>query len=71
MNIWQGFIAAVVARKKWSMKRLASEVGLSQQALSDINCGRSAEPRGMAAVRLYQLHQRLPSSARSKVAATD
>lgn len=35
---------------------LAKRVGLSVQALSDIKNGRTTEPKGMAAVRLHDLH---------------
>jgi len=35
---------------------LAKRVGLSAQALSDIKAGRTTEPKGMAAVRLHDLH---------------
>ncbi|NID06625.1 helix-turn-helix transcriptional regulator [Luteibacter jiangsuensis] len=40
----------------WSLTALASAIGCSPQALSDIKQGRSQEPRGMAAVRLHHLH---------------
>jgi transcriptional regulator with XRE-family HTH domain len=43
----------------WSLTRLGNEIGLSPQSLSDIKQGRSKEPRGMSAVRLYLLHLKI------------
>ena len=42
----------------WSLTGIATAIELSPQSLSDIKQGRSKEPRGMAAVRLFQLHKR-------------
>ena len=42
----------------WSLTRISAEIELSPQALSDVKQGRSKEPRGMAAVRLHELHAR-------------
>lgn len=39
-----------------TLAKLSRQVGLSAQALSDIKTGRTAEPKGMAAVRLHSLH---------------
>jgi transcriptional regulator with XRE-family HTH domain len=41
----------------WSLTELGKAIGLSAQSVSDIKCGRTAEPRGMAAVRLHRLHE--------------
>jgi transcriptional regulator with XRE-family HTH domain len=41
----------------WSLAGIAERIGLASQSVSDIKQGRSAEPRGMAAVKLYRLHQ--------------
>lgn len=49
-----------------TLTEIASAIGLSPQALSDIKQGRSKEPRGMCAVRLYELHtDRCPSPKRA------
>ena len=42
----------------WSLTKIAEAIELSPQSLSDIKQGRTTEPRGMAAVRLFQLHAR-------------
>lgn len=41
----------------WSLTGIGQAIELSPQSLSDIKQGRSKEPRGMAAVRLHQLHE--------------
>lgn len=41
--------------KGWTLTALAAHVGLSISALSDIKQGRTKEPLGMAAVRLYEM----------------
>jgi len=55
MKPWSERIADL-QRAGWSLTALASVIGCSPQALSDIKQGRSQEPRGMAAVRLHNLH---------------
>lgn len=40
----------------WSLTSLGYEIGLSPQSLSNMKQGRTFEPRGMAAVRLYKLY---------------
>jgi transcriptional regulator with XRE-family HTH domain len=55
MKPWSERIADL-QRVGWSLTALASVIGCSPQALSDIKQGRSQEPRGMAAVRLHNLH---------------
>lgn len=42
----------------WTLTDLAKEVGLSTSAVSDLKRGASKSPRGMAAVRLHELHAR-------------
>ncbi len=41
-----------------SQGEICDEVGLKPSSLSDIKNGRSAEPRGNAAVKLNDLHKR-------------
>lgn len=42
-----------------SLKEIADDVGASQQAISEVKQGRSKEPRGMVAVQLHALHDRV------------
>jgi len=49
----------------WSLTAIANAILLSPQSLSDIKQGRSKEPRGMAAVRLWELHKRETRQARA------
>lgn len=42
----------------WSLTRLAGEIGLAVSSVSDLKNGLSKEPRGMAAVKLHELHGR-------------
>jgi len=42
-----------------SLTEIAADIGMSQSALSEVKQGRSKEPRGMAAVRLHELHARV------------
>lgn len=39
-----------------TLAQIGEAVGLSPGAVSDIEQGRTAEPRGMAAVKLHDLH---------------
>ena len=47
---------------------ICDEIGLKPGSVSDIKCGRSAAPRGMAAVKLFSLHQKHCSGAPQKAA---
>lgn len=67
MQTWSQRVIALEAAG-WSLTRLSKELGISQQALSDIKQGRTIEPRGMAAVRLHSLHEEL---AKAEPAATE
>lgn len=55
MKTWSERIADL-QRDDWSLTDIASAIGCSPQALSDIKQGRTKEPTGMAAVRLHNLH---------------
>lgn len=55
MKPWSERIADL-QRNGWSLTALGKAIGLSPQSLSDIKHGRCNEPRGMAAVRLHELH---------------
>ena len=52
-----------------TLTEIASRVGLSVSALSDIKNRRSREPTGMVAVRLHSLWKRLPAAVRQAEAA--
>lgn len=54
MKTWAQRIADLEA-SGWSLSAIGLHIGLSPQSLSDIKQGRSKEPRGMAAVRLYAM----------------
>jgi hypothetical protein len=58
MTTWSQRVIELEAAGR-SITAIAAEVGMSQQALSDVKAGRSKEPRGMAAVRLHALHSAL------------
>lgn len=58
MDDWSLRITALEAAG-WSLVDIAKEVGLSTSAVSDIKRGASKAPRGMAAVRLHALYERL------------
>lgn len=45
--------------KGWSLKKIGDEISLSVSSISDIKNGRTKSPTGMAAVKLYQLHERI------------
>jgi hypothetical protein len=57
MKTWAQRIEDLEAAN-WSLTAIANAIELSPQSLSDIKQGRSKEPRGMAAVRLWELHKR-------------
>lgn len=44
----------------WSLTEIGKHIDLSPQAVSDIKCGRSKEPRGMAAVNLHAMEATSP-----------
>lgn len=50
----------------YTLGELSKLADISTQALSDIRCGRSKEPRGYSAVKLHQLHTAIKTT--SKVA---
>lgn len=62
MTEWADRIKAIQDASGLSLTDLAREVGMSVSGLSDVRHGRSAEPRGMAAVRLHAMHERLTSA---------
>lgn len=43
-------------------------IGLSTSSVSDIKRGASKEPRGMAAVRLFDLHKKIGEGEQPKAA---
>lgn len=55
MKTWAERITELEAAGR-SLTQIANDIGTSQQALSELKQGRSKEPRGMAAVRLHELH---------------
>lgn len=52
----------------WRPSEIAAEIGLSVTALSDLSTGRSAEPKGMAAVLLHKLTSPRIKSPRKRAA---
>jgi len=54
---WQSKIVDLEAAK-WSLTDIATAIGLSVQAASDIKQGRTKQPRGHAAVLLMELHRK-------------
>ncbi|WLE28046.1 helix-turn-helix domain-containing protein [Xylella fastidiosa subsp. multiplex] len=54
MNIWQTKISKLEAYG-FTLSGIARAIGIEPQSVSDIKHGRTKEPRGMAAVKLYQL----------------
>lgn len=49
-----------------SLKAIAMDIGLAISTVSDIKTGRTAEPRGMAAVALHELHKKRVSAPKPK-----
>jgi transcriptional regulator with XRE-family HTH domain len=47
----------------WSLTDLAQHLGVAVSTLSDIKNGRTLEPKGMSAVRLYQLDLHVHAAA--------
>lgn len=68
MNEWASMIQELRALGLRS-REIAEEVGLSPTALSDIASGRTTEPRGMAAVKLYALAKSRGCLGTAQVAA--
>lgn len=68
MKKWSVLIIEL-EKKGWSLVRIGKTVGLSPQAISDLKQGYSKEPRGMAAVRLHDLHKKETSSDGSYLTA--
>jgi transcriptional regulator with XRE-family HTH domain len=56
MKTWQEKIQELESAG-WSMKKLAQHIGISPGGMSDLKSGRSGEPRGMVAVKLYRVHK--------------
>jgi hypothetical protein len=54
---WAQRIADLEA-KEWTLRAIADAIGMKLNALGEIKAGRTIEPRGMPAVKLYELHQR-------------
>jgi hypothetical protein len=46
-----------------TLAEIGSQIGLAPSSVSDIETGRSLEPKGDAAVRLHELHKALVSDA--------
>lgn len=55
---WSRIISDLL--ESWTVQQVADRCGLSASAVYDIGSGRTREPRGMAAVRLHELHKQLP-----------
>ncbi|MGH8037057.1 MAG: XRE family transcriptional regulator [Stenotrophomonas sp.] len=66
MNMtWKELIEALEARG-WLVTQLAGQIGKSPAAICDIKADRTKEPKGMAAVILYQLYTtNMPPPARA------
>lgn len=58
MSEWSGRITAL-EDAGWSLAKIADEIGIAYSSLCDIKRGDTKEPRGMAAVRLHDLHSRV------------
>jgi transcriptional regulator with XRE-family HTH domain len=54
MSTWSDRIRRLEA-DGWTLAELAKAVGIAYSTLNDIKNGRTQEPKGMAAVRLYCL----------------
>lgn len=50
---------ADLERCGFTIKKISEEVGLAISSVSDLKRGASQSPRGMAAVKLHELHQRI------------
>ncbi len=60
MSEWSERICRIEA-SGLSLTELAERIGVPVSTLGDIKTGRSKQPRGMTAVRLYELAKRLES----------
>lgn len=54
---WGSIITDLRGKSGMTLAEIGTAVGLSQSAVSDIEQGRTSEPRGEAALRLYSLHR--------------
>lgn len=68
MSIWSEKVIALETAG-WSQADISNEIGISAQSISDIKAKRTAEPRGMAAVKLNDLHKRICGGSEEKEAA--
>lgn len=64
MSTWAERIRAL-QDKGLTLSRIGEEVGLATSSVSDLANGRSASPRGEAALKLHALHERVCGSAES------
>jgi len=51
------FISDLRRLGEMTLAEIGEEIGLSPSAVSDIEQGRTSEPTGTPAVRLYELHK--------------
>ena len=66
-TIWSRKIATL-ERMGMPLKDIAKKVGAkSSQAICEVKKGRSKEPRGMVAVKLYLLHQRMTAKDQAQI----
>ncbi|WP_242876746.1 XRE family transcriptional regulator [Stenotrophomonas maltophilia] len=56
MNITWKELVKVLEGRGWLVTQLASQIGKSPAVICDIKAERTKEPKGMAAVILYQLY---------------
>jgi len=56
MSNWSSRISDL-RRKGMTVAEIGDAIGLAQSSVSDIESGRSKEPRGDAAVALHELHK--------------
>lgn len=56
MNPWQTMIKDLVDRG-WSLPMLAQLCGVKYSTLYDLSIGRSAEPRGLVAMKITDLYR--------------
>lgn len=60
MSTWRQMIVDLEA-SGMTLTGIGDRIDLSTASVSDIKQGRTREPRGMSAVRLYELHSALKS----------
>lgn len=61
-NVWQTKILLLLANG-WKMREIAKHIGLTTQSLFDLKRGRTIEPKGIAAVKLYNMRVTPPLRA--------